>query len=167
MRVVLLTGPPGVGKTTVLAALMNRLEADDVRFAALEVEALALVHPWPDDAAAFTNLRLVSESFAQRGYPFLLVCATITDTEYLARLLASLPSEDVLAVRLEAPPEVLRERVTRREPPDWVGLPRLLAATVTLSDAIAALPGFDLVFSTSDTEPKAVAATVRDAMHTN
>jgi chloramphenicol 3-O-phosphotransferase len=110
VRVVLLTGPPGAGKTTVLTALMNRLEADDVGYAAVEVEALALVHPWPDDDAAFTHVELLVDSFRRRGYPSLLVSATIEDGGYLRRLLAALASDDVLLVRLEAPPERLRER---------------------------------------------------------
>ena len=148
MHVVLLTGPPGAGTTTVLTALMNLLEADEDSYAAVEVEALALVYPWPDDDAAFAHVEFVAQSFRRRGYPLLLVSATIEDTESLRRLLAALPAQDVLLVRLEAPPEVLRERLTRREPPDWVGLPRLLEAAGALAASIAALPGVDLVLST-------------------
>ena len=56
VRIVLVTGAPGVGTTNVLTALMNLLEADDVRYAAIEMEALALVHPLPDDDAAFRHI---------------------------------------------------------------------------------------------------------------
>jgi broad-specificity NMP kinase len=164
MRVVVLTGPPGAGKTTALTALMGLLEADDVRYAALEVEALALVHPWPDDDAAFAHVELLAGSFRRRGYPTLLVGATIEDGAYLRRLLGALGSDDVLLVRLEAPPELLRERLTRREPPDWVGLPRLLEAAGTLATAIAALPGVDLVLGTVDADPRSTAAAIREAM---
>jgi energy-coupling factor transporter ATP-binding protein EcfA2 len=161
---VLLTGPPGAGKTTVLTALMGLLEREDVRYAAVEVEALALVHPWPDDDAAFAHLAFVAGSFRQRGYPLLLVTATVEDTGYLRRLLAALPSEDLLFVRLDAPPGVLRERLMRREPGDWVGLPRLLEAAGALATSIAALPGVDLVLNTVDAEPSALADAVWDAV---
>jgi predicted kinase len=161
---VLLTGAPGAGKTTVLMALMNLLEADDVRYAAIEMEALALVHPLPDDDAAFRHLELVAESFHRRGYPRVLVSATIEDSEYLRRLLAALPSDDVLLVRLDAPPELLRERLSRREPHEWVGLPRLLAAAGPLATSIAALPCVDLALSTVDADPNVLAAKIRDAM---
>jgi chloramphenicol 3-O-phosphotransferase len=164
VRIVLLTGAPGAGKTTVLTALMNLLEADDVRYAAIEMEALALVHPLPDDDAAFRHIEFVAESFRDRGYPRLLVSATIEDNEYLRRLLAALPSDDVLLVRLDAPPELLHERLSRREPPEWVGLPRLLTAADTLAKTIAALPGVDLAFSTVDADPNVLAAKIRDAM---
>jgi predicted kinase len=164
VRIVLLTGAPGAGKTTVLTALMNLLEADDVRFAAVEMEALAVVHPLPDDDAAFSHIEFVAESFRQRGYPRLLVTATIESNEFLRRLLAALPSHDVLLVRLDAPPELLEERLTRREPPEWVGLPRLLTAARALAESIAALPGVDLAFSTVEADPDVLALKIRDAM---
>jgi chloramphenicol 3-O-phosphotransferase len=164
VRIVLLTGAPGAGKSTVLTALMNLLEADDVRYAAIEMEALALVHPLPDDDAAFRHIEFVAASFRDRGYPRLLVSATIEDDEYLRRLLAALPSDDVLLVRLDAPPEVLHERLTRREPAEWVGLPRLLTAADTLAKSIAALADVDLTFSTVDADPNVLAAKIRDAM---
>jgi hypothetical protein len=143
---------------------MDLLEADDVRYAAVEVEALALVHPSPDDDAAFTHFEFVAASFRRRGYPFLLVSATVVDSEFLRRLLDALPSNDVLLVRLDAPPDVLRERLTRREPPEWVGLPRLLEAVGTLATSIAALPYVDLVLSTVDADPTRIAAAVWDGM---
>ena len=67
-------------------------------------------------------------------------------------------------MRLEAPPELLRERLTRREPPGWVGLPRLLESADTLAKASAALPGADLILSTVDADPQRLATVVRDAM---
>jgi hypothetical protein len=143
---------------------MNGLEADDERYAALEVEALAAVHPWPDDEAAFAHTEFVAHSFCRRGYPLLLVTATIVDAHYLRRLIAALPSDEILLVRLEAPPDVLRERLTRREPPDWVGLPRLLEAADGLAGSMAQLPGVDLVLGTIDAQPSEVAAAIRDAL---
>ncbi len=143
---------------------MGLLEADDVSYAALEVEALSLVHPWPDDDAAFAHLEFVANSFHSRGYPLLLVSATIEDDNYLRRVLDSLPPGDVFFVRLEAPPELLRERLMQREPPDWVGLPRLLDAAGEVALSNASLPGVDLVLSTVDADEREVAAAIRDAI---
>jgi thymidylate kinase len=164
MRTVLITGPPGAGKTTVLTVLMNLLEADASDYAAVEVEALALAHPWPDAGVAFAHLEVVASTYRGRGYPLLLVTATIEDAEYLRRLRDALPSDDILLVRLDAPPDVLRERLTRREPSDWIGLPRLLEAARELATSIAALPDVDLVLDTADADPGAVAAKIRDAL---
>src|SRR4051794_27101280 len=140
MRALVLTGPPGSGKTTTLTALMGRLEADDVRYAAVEVEALALVHPWPDDEAAFDHVRYLAASFERRGYPLLLTSATVTDCAYLARLREALPDDDLLIVRLTAPADVLQTRIAAREPPNWIGLPRLLAAAEALAASMSELP---------------------------
>jgi adenylate kinase family enzyme len=165
VRAVVITGAPGAGKTSVLTALMGLLEADDVRYAAVEVESLSLVHPWPDDDAAFDHLAYVAASFRRRGYGLLLVSATIENREYLRRLVDALASDEVKLVRLEAPSALLRERIARREPPEWVGLPRLLEAAGTIATNIAALPGVDVVLSTEAAEPRDVAAAVRDALH--
>jgi len=164
VQVVVITGAPGAGKTSVLTALMGLLETDGVRFAAVEVEALALVHPWPNHDAAFEHLAYVAESFRRRGYPSLLLTATIENREYLRRLLDALPSDDVRLVRLDAPPALLRQRITRREPPEWVGLPRLLEAAGTLATATAELPSVDVVLSTEEADPRTVAAAIRDAV---
>jgi broad-specificity NMP kinase len=164
MRALVLSGPPGAGKTTVLTALSGLLEAADARHALVELEALAHVHPWPDDDAAFDHLTHVAASFRRRGYPLLLVAATIVDAAFARRLRGALPADEVVLARLEAPPALLRERIARREPPDWVGLPRLLAAVEALAAAHAALPGVDIVLSTADGDPRALAAVLRDAL---
>ena len=160
MLVVVLTGAPGAGKTSVLTALMGLLEADHVRFAAIEMDALALAYPSPDPEAAFEHVKYLAASYRSRGYPTLLLTATIENAEYLRRLLAALPSSRVVVVRLHAPPALLRQRIRRREPPDWVGLARLVEAADTLAAEIASLPS-DLVLSTEEADPRTVAVAVR------
>ena len=49
MFALVLTGPPGAGKTSVLEALTDALSAEDVRHATVEVEALTSAHPPLDD----------------------------------------------------------------------------------------------------------------------
>jgi broad-specificity NMP kinase len=164
MRTLVLTGPPGAGKTATLTALMGSLEAEDVSYAAVEVEALALVHPWPDDDAAFDHVRCVASSFERRGYPLLLVTATVTDASYLERLRAALPGDDMVLVLLTAAPSLLQARITRREPADWVGLPRLLAAASQLAEAMSTLPDVQLVLDTERLDLADVVAAVRDRL---
>ena len=139
---------------------MTRLEADHVHFAAVEVEALALVHPWPDDDATFDHLRFLAASFARRGYPLLLATATVTGLIYLARVRAALATDDFLLVRLRAPAELLCKRVVEREPPGWVGLPRLLDATVRLAASMETLPGVDIVLDSEAEDVEQLVSTV-------
>ena len=42
---VVITGPPGAGKTSVLSALVDALSDDDIAHAAIEVEMLVWTHP--------------------------------------------------------------------------------------------------------------------------
>jgi Ni2+-binding GTPase involved in maturation of urease and hydrogenase len=44
---VVITGPPGAGKTSVLSALVDALSDDDIAHAAVEVEMLVWTHPGP------------------------------------------------------------------------------------------------------------------------
>ena len=164
VRALILIGPPGAGKTTVLTALMDLLTVGNVRYAAFEVESLALVHPWPDDDAAFAHAEVLARSFGERGYPLLLVNATVESPEYLRRLLDAVAPDEHFLVRLDAPPALLRERITRREPPEWTGLQRLLDAVGALAAAHATLSGVDLSLSTADDDPTAIAAAILEAM---
>ena len=164
VRAVILVGPPGAGKTTVLERIAGLLADAGVHHAAVEVEALALTHPWPDDDAAFAHLELLAGSFRARGYPLLLAAATVDGPEYLPRLVSAIGAGERLLVRLEAPPAVLRDRIARREPPEWSGLGRLLDTADRLAATHAALPGVDLVLGTQDADPRAVAAAILDAL---
>jgi len=164
VRALILIGPPGAGKTTVLIALMDLLTEADVRFAAVEVERLALVNPGPDDDAAFAHLQVLARSFGARGYPLLLVAATVASPDYLRRVLDPVNSDDPFVVRLDAAPPVLRERIERREPPEWSGLQRLLDAASALAAMHANLTGVDLVLSTENASPRTVAAAIQDAL---
>jgi hypothetical protein len=102
----------------------------------------------------------VAASFERRGYPLLLTTATVTERAYLERLRDALPGGDVLFARLTAPAEVLRERIAEREPPDWVGLPRLLDATTALATSMATLPGVDLVLDSAANDVEQLVAAI-------
>lgn len=143
---------------------MGLLDAEDAAYAAVEAESLALVHPWPDNDAAFAHLEFVARSFRKRGYPTLLVTATVESSEYLERLRAAVPADEVLVARLEAPTTVLHDRVARREPPDWVGLPGLIERIEPLSTAMRVLPSVDLVLETDGADARHIARRLRDAL---
>lgn len=53
---------------------------------------------------------MLARSFRARGYPVLLVGATVEGPEYLRRLEGTIGADERLLVRLDAPPELLRER---------------------------------------------------------
>ena len=155
MRAVLITGPPGSGKTSVLTALADALSEDDVPHAAVEVEALAWTHPALDDDRRHAHVRAVCA-----GHDLVLVGDTVETEAELARLLDAVGADEWFVVRLEAPPDVLAERIVAREPPGWAGL----EALVEHARAMPPVGGADLVLGTEGARAGDVAARIRAAL---
>lgn len=68
---VVLTGPPGAGKTSVLEALTDALSDDDVPHAAIEAEALRWVHPALSGEEEMRHLAAISALFRDAGHRLL------------------------------------------------------------------------------------------------
>jgi tRNA uridine 5-carbamoylmethylation protein Kti12 len=83
---VVLTGPPGAGKTSVLTALVDALSDDHVPHAAVEAEALPCAHPRLSDEREMRHLEPMCPLFRDAGYRLLLGGQTIETDEDLARL---------------------------------------------------------------------------------
>jgi hypothetical protein len=160
---LLITGPPGAGKTEVLAALSDVLVADDVRHATVEVEALTSAHPALADDQWTAPVRAVCELYRRFGYERLLVTATVESQHDLDAVLAAIDADDHAVVRLEAEPATLRRRIVEREPDGWPGLDGLLAAAGRLVPVIAGLDGVALAVSTEGARAPAVAERIRAA----
>ena len=153
MRAVLITGPPGSGKTSVLTALSDALSDDDVPHVTVEVEMLAWTHPPLADEERLRRVRAICA-----GHPLALVAETVESEAELAALREAVGADRSFVVRLEAPPETLAERIVTREPPGWSGL----AALVEHARAMAPVAGADLLLSTEGRTPDAIAAEIRN-----
>ena len=67
MFALVLTGPPGAGKTSVLEALSDLLVDDDVAHASVETEALTATHPALDDAQWLAHIRSACRLHRDQG----------------------------------------------------------------------------------------------------
>lgn len=104
MVAVVLTGPPGAGKTAVLTALSDALSDDDIAHATVEVEALVWTHPPLGD---HEHARLVGHHFQvlrDLGYHLLLIAQTLETDGDVAELVDAVGADDAVIVRLEAQP---------------------------------------------------------------
>jgi AAA domain-containing protein len=164
MFALVFIGPPGVGKTDVVAALSDLLVADDVRHVTLEVEAVTSAHPALGDDEWHEPVRAVCALYRRFGYELLLVTATVESRHDLDGVLAAIGADAHAVVRLEAERETLRRRITEREPAGWPGLAQLLATADRLVSANAALEGIALTVSTEGAHPPAVAGRIRSAV---
>jgi ribose 1,5-bisphosphokinase PhnN len=141
---VVLTGPPGAGKTSVLEALSDALTADDVGHATVEVEALTSAHPALDDEQWVMPVAAICGLYRRLGYDVLPVTATVESAEDLRAVVAAVGADAHAVVRLEAEPETLRKRIIEREPETFTELDQLVAASARLSGVIAGVPGIAL-----------------------
>jgi broad-specificity NMP kinase len=158
VRAVLITGPPGSGKTSVLTALSDALSDDGVAHAALEVEAIVGTHPALDEDARLRHVRVNCALLRKAGPELLVVGDTVETSAELAALREAVGADEVFVVRLRAEPDTLAERIIAREPPGWSGLDALVEHARAMSD----VPGADLVLCTEGETAEAVAARIRE-----
>lgn len=163
MFAVLITGPPGAGKTSVLTALADALSDDDMPHAAIEVELLEWAHPALTDEQAMCHVATMCGLYREAGRRLLLVAQTIETDADLVRLREAVGADEDFLVRLEARPTTLAARITAREPESWSGLSDLVEHAQELAVSMPALNGVDLVLSTEGQRAEAVAARVRAA----
>jgi broad-specificity NMP kinase len=160
---VVLTGPPGAGKTAVLTALSDALSDDDIPHAAVEVEGLVRTHPALGDEQRRRHVQTACALYRESGHRLLLVAETIETNDDLAALRSAVGADEYLVVRLEAQPATLVERIIEREPPGWSGLAALVEHAQKLALSMPALDGVDLVANTDGQRAEDLAARIRAA----
>jgi energy-coupling factor transporter ATP-binding protein EcfA2 len=158
---VLITGPPGAGKTTYLTALTDVLADDGVAHAAIDADEVSWAYPYPDLAARTEYIGAAWSAHRERGHDLLLLGEVLESPEHLARLLAAVGADDHLLVRLTAPYMLLRQRILEREPPEWSGTEHLLEETRTWAERGDALEAAHLTIDTVRTGPLEAAGRVR------
>lgn len=85
MFALVLAGPPGADKTSVLEALSDLLVDADVCHATVATEALTATHPPLDDEQWFAHIRATCRLHREQGQRLLLVAATRGNRPRLAR----------------------------------------------------------------------------------
>ena len=117
---LVVTGPVGVGKTTVALEMSSLLGEAGVPHAVVDLDALSWCYPAPADdrfnsRLALRNLAAVWGAYAAAGAQRLILARVVEAREDEAGFRESVPGAEITVVRLRAADETLLTRVAARE----------------------------------------------------
>jgi hypothetical protein len=119
MRVLIITGTMGAGKSTLMAEASDLLKAEKIVHAAIDLDALDIGYFGElgrDNGIGWRNLRALRQNYAASGVRNLLIAAAVEGHAELDRLLEAAGASSVVLCRLRASPAMMQERVRVREP---------------------------------------------------
>lgn len=120
VSVLIITGPVGVGKTTVALMVSELLEQAGIAHACVDLDTLRWHYPpLPGDRfsvrLAMKNLAAIWVNYQDYGASRLIVADVIETCDELDRYRTGIPGAEIFVVRLRASLETLAQRVRRRE----------------------------------------------------
>ena len=121
VEVLIVCGPAGVGKTSVVNEVAEQLKRAGLDHAVIDTDALDQVHPWPPPGLAPSelsrrNLAAVWRNFRAIGHRRLILAGVFVDLPLeIAWITDAVHPDRVTAVRLTATEEELEARVRQRE----------------------------------------------------
>jgi hypothetical protein len=158
--VLLITGPVGVGKTTVAFEIMEVLERRGISHAFFDLDGLTYVYPKPPadrfgERFALDALGLLFPRLQHQGVERLILARVLWERESLDLYRRAIPNAEITVARLTAPLAVIEARIRRREAGsavDWyVGRARELDAQW------ASQPVEDILIDTADRDVPSIA----------
>lgn len=161
MRLLVITGTMGSGKTAVLAETSDLLRALNVEHAAIDLDALGgayLSNRANNDQTMYENLASISQNYARAGLTRFLVARAIETRAELDRCSKAIGATETVVCRLLASEEVLRRRVAERE--QGVRRKEFIQRVSKLTETLDKACLEDFTVSTEDHDVTAVAREV-------
>jgi hypothetical protein len=162
---LLLSGPPGVGKSTVAWEIFDQLVARDDRPALADLDLLGACWPAPEDdpyneRLRATNLAAVWANYRATGARCLIVDGVIETRALRDAYVAAIPGAMAILCRLSAGDGELGRRIERRGRERGDGVARLTRRAVELSRQLESDDCADLTVDTNGREVVEVATEV-------
>ncbi|MEV5962019.1 hypothetical protein AB0L70_09665 [Kribbella sp. NPDC051952] len=120
MQVLIISGPVGVGKTSVAHEMFDQLSERDIPHAVIDIDALGISWPFGNgdpfnNQMAMRNLAAIWSNFAAAGATHAVLPRVIETEADLTPYRQAIPNATFQICRLTATPSTLRHRVTQRE----------------------------------------------------
>ena len=150
---LLIIGPPGVGKSSVARQLTRLLEDGGMQFAYLDRDDFGvngLLHEDP-----LVDLNEMLHARVAGGAQRLVVAWRVESGLELSRVRAALGWADITVCRLQAEPEALLARIAAGQP-EFHSL-HLQTMALEIAPRLASQAGEDILLTTDDTAPGALA----------
>ena len=123
MRVLVITGSMGSGKTTMMGEVSDLLSTRGVVHAAIDIDAFGNAHDPAGAidlmAIAYRNVAAAVRHYAAEGVKTLVMAGAIETRDELEQLRCAVNATDLVVCRLKAPLVVMQQRVRGREPGIW------------------------------------------------
>lgn len=115
---LIISGSMGAGKSSVLGEASDILTLQNIRHAAIDLDAFGLAHlpsGASNDAVMYRNLQSVCKNYASLGVRRFLVARAIEDHATLERCRKAVSAKNTVVCRLTASIATMRQRVKMRE----------------------------------------------------
>ncbi|WP_433789247.1 AAA family ATPase [Actinoplanes sp. CA-252034] len=160
-RALLITGPVGVGKTTIAEAVGDLLRSRQVPHAVIDVDWLRRSWPTPPDdpfnaATTLRNLAAVCGNYLADGAQRLILAGVI-ETRAERDAYQAAAGVPLLVCRLHADPPTIRERLTARLGAGSPELPWFVERAATLDRVLTAAGVADTVVDAGHPVPEVAA----------
>jgi hypothetical protein len=123
MKVLVVTGSMGSGKTTMIGELSDLLASRGHAHAAIDIDAFGNAHDPTGTldlgAMAYRNVAAAVGHYAASGVTRFVLAGAIETASELAQLHEAVGTTDVVICRLVAPVVVMQDRIRLREPGMW------------------------------------------------
>lgn len=165
--VMVVTGPVGVGKTTVAVAISELLDRIDMAHAMVDVDHLRWCYPAPAHdrfrmALGFRNLAAIWANYRDEGTERLILADVVEERADIAGYREAIPGAAVLVVRLRASLPTTERRLAGRETGAGLEWHQQRAAELTALTALMERNQVeDLLI---DTEEKSALAVAQEAV---
>ena len=158
---IVITGPVGVGKTTISKAISDIYKGQNIKHAVIDLDNLRAVSPWSSDdpyymKLGFKNLASIWSNFEQVGIDYVVIPSVIETTEEKEQIQKAITNSKVVLVRLRGTTDTIHNQIRDRENTEE-SLKWHLNRAIELSSRFEKAKIDDFVVDIDDKTPKEIA----------